>query len=146
MQIISIGDNLHEMSNPILREQNKKNVINLSSAELAQQVLKVNYTAIYTYSREKSHRTQSYIYQPEVKGLAVLRGLGDLLRRVGLTERDRERDLGPGLKERPLVGLRLLLAELCKLQKLFQAISESNKQTQQKQQLLLVKNSLMYYY
>ena len=57
MQIISIGDNLHEMSNPILREQNKKNVINLSSAELAQQVLKVNYTAIYTYSMEKSHRT-----------------------------------------------------------------------------------------
>ena len=35
MQIVSIGDNLREMSNP-----NKKNIINVSSAELAQGVVK----------------------------------------------------------------------------------------------------------
>ena len=32
MQIVSIGDNLHEMSDPIFWE-NKKNIINLSSAK-----------------------------------------------------------------------------------------------------------------
>ena len=37
-QIVSIGDNLHEMSNPVFWD--KKN-INLSSAELAKRVVKV---------------------------------------------------------------------------------------------------------
>ena len=36
MQIVSSGDNLHEMSNPVNFLKNKKNVINLLSAELAQ--------------------------------------------------------------------------------------------------------------
>ena len=41
MQIVSIGDNLHEMSNPVFWEKNKKNIINLSSTtELAQRVVK----------------------------------------------------------------------------------------------------------
>ena len=35
MQIVSNGDNLHEMSNPVSGES-KKNIINLPSAELAQ--------------------------------------------------------------------------------------------------------------
>ena len=39
MQIVSNGDNLHEMSNPVFWE-NKKNIINLSSAELAQKSVK----------------------------------------------------------------------------------------------------------
>ena len=34
MQIVSLGDNLHEMSKPILWK-NEKNIINLVSAELA---------------------------------------------------------------------------------------------------------------
>ena len=34
------GDNLHETSNPVFR-RNKKNIFNLSSAELAQRVVKV---------------------------------------------------------------------------------------------------------
>ena len=34
MQVVSIGDNLHEMSQPVIWE-NKKNVISLSSAEFA---------------------------------------------------------------------------------------------------------------
>ena len=38
MQIVSIG---HEMSNPVFLE-NKKNITNLSSAEKAQRVVKVN--------------------------------------------------------------------------------------------------------
>ena len=41
MQIVSLGDNLHEMSNPVFWE-NKKNIINLPSAESAQRVVKVN--------------------------------------------------------------------------------------------------------
>ena len=41
MQIVSNGDNLHEMSNPVF-SGNKKNVSSLSSAELAQRVVKVN--------------------------------------------------------------------------------------------------------
>ena len=36
MQIVSFGDNLQEMSNPVFWEKKKKNIINLSSAELAQ--------------------------------------------------------------------------------------------------------------
>ena len=66
MQIVSIGDNLHGMSNPVFWEnkkniisyfpngdnlhgmsnpvfwENKKNIINLLSVELAQKVLKLN--------------------------------------------------------------------------------------------------------
>ena len=41
MQIVSSGDNLHDMSKPI-SGKNKKNIVNLSSAELAQKVVKVN--------------------------------------------------------------------------------------------------------
>ena len=33
MQIVSIGDNLHEKSKPVIREKNKKKYLNLSSAE-----------------------------------------------------------------------------------------------------------------
>ena len=36
MQIVSSGDNLHEMSNPP-SGKNMNNIVNLSSAELAQQ-------------------------------------------------------------------------------------------------------------
>ena len=41
MQIVSIGDNLHEMSN-LFSEKIKKNIIYLSSAKLAQRVIKIN--------------------------------------------------------------------------------------------------------
>ena len=42
MQIVSSGDNLHEMSNLFYGKNNlKKNAINLSSAELPQRVAKV---------------------------------------------------------------------------------------------------------
>ena len=40
MQFISFEDSLHEMSNSVFWE-NKKNIINLSFAELAQRVAKV---------------------------------------------------------------------------------------------------------
>ena len=43
MQIVSLGDNLHEMSNPIL---SRKNIMNykfiISFVELARQVVKFN--------------------------------------------------------------------------------------------------------
>ena len=42
MQIVSNGENLHEMSKPVFWE-NKENIINLSPAELAQRVIKVKY-------------------------------------------------------------------------------------------------------
>ena len=41
MQIISLGDNLHESSKPIFWQKWEKKNINLSSAELAQKVVKV---------------------------------------------------------------------------------------------------------
>ena len=40
MQIVSIGDNLHEISNPVFWEKKKK-YSNFSSAELAKSVVKV---------------------------------------------------------------------------------------------------------
>ena len=40
MQIVSIGEHLHEMSKPISWE-NKNNIINVSSTELAQRVVTV---------------------------------------------------------------------------------------------------------
>ena len=39
MQIVSIGDNLHEMSNSMFLEK-QENIVNLSSAELAQRAVK----------------------------------------------------------------------------------------------------------
>ena len=40
MQVVSAGDNLHEMSKPIFWEK-YENISSLSSAELAQRVLRV---------------------------------------------------------------------------------------------------------
>ena len=34
MQIVSVGDNLHEMSNPIFSEKKKKKYFKLSSADV----------------------------------------------------------------------------------------------------------------
>ena len=42
MQIVSKGDNLHEMSKPAFLKKNKKNITKLSSTELAQRMVKVN--------------------------------------------------------------------------------------------------------
>ena len=36
MQIVSSGDNLHEMSNPVFLEKKKKKITNMNSAEFAQ--------------------------------------------------------------------------------------------------------------
>ena len=41
MQIVSIGDNLHEMSKPIFCKKGKKNVIDMSSTEFSQRLVKV---------------------------------------------------------------------------------------------------------
>ena len=41
MQIVAIGDGLHEISNPIFLE-NKKNTTSMSPAELAQRVVNRN--------------------------------------------------------------------------------------------------------
>ena len=42
MQIVSIGDNLHEMSDPVFWEELKNNITDLLSGELAQRVIQVN--------------------------------------------------------------------------------------------------------
>ena len=49
MQIVSNGDNLHEMSNPIFlfSGKNQKSIINLSSAELAERVIKVKFSTLW---------------------------------------------------------------------------------------------------
>ena len=44
MQIVSNGNNLHEMSNPVFLGKNKKNIINLPSAEFAHRVINVKVT------------------------------------------------------------------------------------------------------
>ena len=41
MQIVSLGDNLHEISIPIFIQKSEKNKLELLSAELAQRMLKV---------------------------------------------------------------------------------------------------------
>ena len=41
MQIVSSGDNLYEMSDPILWEKNKKNIVSLSFAEFVLNMLSV---------------------------------------------------------------------------------------------------------
>ena len=41
MQIVSSGDNLHEMLNPVFWEKKEKNIINLPSAENAQKMVQV---------------------------------------------------------------------------------------------------------
>ena len=47
MQIISCGDNLYKMSELIIWENTQKNINKVSSAELAQRVLKFDNTSIY---------------------------------------------------------------------------------------------------
>ena len=47
MQIVPIGDNLHELSNSVYWEKNTIYITNLSFAELAQRVVKVNKTICY---------------------------------------------------------------------------------------------------
>ena len=42
MQIVSNGDNLHEMPNPVFWEKIKKNITSLSPAELANRLVKAN--------------------------------------------------------------------------------------------------------
>ena len=49
MQVVSNGDNLHEISNPVFWEKEEKN-INLSSAELAQWMVKVNSDTLIPFS------------------------------------------------------------------------------------------------
>ena len=50
MQIVSIGDNLHEMSNPVfLEKKNKTNITDLSSAELAKRLVKVKPRIIHVH-------------------------------------------------------------------------------------------------
>ena len=40
---------MHEVSKPIFFWKNKKNIINLSSAQFAQRVVKVNFQTLATY-------------------------------------------------------------------------------------------------
>ena len=47
MQIVSNGDNLHEISNPVFWGKKEKNIINLSSAEFALRVVKVKTRLFY---------------------------------------------------------------------------------------------------
>ena len=44
-----VGDNLHEMSKPVFWEKNKKKINNLSSAELVQSVVMVNWATQNQY-------------------------------------------------------------------------------------------------
>ena len=46
MQIVYIGDSLHEMPNPVCRK-NKKTITNLSSAESAQRVVKIKEAVVF---------------------------------------------------------------------------------------------------
>ena len=52
---------LHEMSNPIFWEKNKKNIINLSSAENAQRVVKVKTPGFTTDGSSKLVRNHNYL-------------------------------------------------------------------------------------
>ena len=51
-ETFSLGDNLHEMSKPVFLEK-KKNITNLSSAELSTRVIKV-YKPLYEPQRLRS--------------------------------------------------------------------------------------------
>ena len=42
MQIVCLGDNLNDMSKPIVWAKEEKNMFNLWSAEIAQRMIKVN--------------------------------------------------------------------------------------------------------
>ena len=55
MQIVFNGDNLHEMSSPFFWK-NKKNIINLSSAELAKRVERVNFRFRELFDVESSQK------------------------------------------------------------------------------------------
>ena len=55
MQIVSIGDNLHEISNYVFffqKKKNKKNIINLSSAEFSKRCIYPKYSDYFTLSYE----------------------------------------------------------------------------------------------
>ena len=58
MQTASLGDRSHEMSNPILQEKIRKNLINLSSAESAHSVVSNN----SQMSVRKKEVLQNYVF------------------------------------------------------------------------------------
>ena len=49
MQIVSIGDNLHELPKPIFWEKIRKNIVNLSAAKFAQRAIKVTNKLISSF-------------------------------------------------------------------------------------------------
>ena len=61
MQIVSIGDNLHEMSNPVMGK-NKKNITDLSSAEYAERVVRIK-ARLFKYTDNNIHHC---LYVPQV--------------------------------------------------------------------------------
>ena len=70
MQIVSIGDNLHDISNPVFWEKYKKNIISLSSAELAKSVIKVNFVGCLGIS--DNFKIVSFHFYPSLSALGEL--------------------------------------------------------------------------
>ena len=51
MELVPLADNFHKMPNPIFWEKYEKNILNMSSAELAQTVVNVNFSKVYRMQR-----------------------------------------------------------------------------------------------
>ena len=64
MQIVSTGDNLHERSNHVFwgkKKKKRKNITNLSSAELAQNVVNIKESDLETKTASVHHHLLTYI-------------------------------------------------------------------------------------
>ena len=70
MQIVSIGDNLHDISKPVFWEKKIRNIINVSSAKLAQRVVKV----ILVHSIYDNFVLWSFIIIEPLSGVLISQG------------------------------------------------------------------------
>ena len=72
MQIVSIGDNLHEMSNHVSWEYNEKNISKYSILDFLQRVLSIKYSDTSGWYPSEREHAESFSF-PFSKG-AHLRG------------------------------------------------------------------------
>ena len=62
---MQIGDNLHEMSNPASRKNNK-NIINLMSTEFAHKVVKVKRKSLLSKTEAEIGKSSDVVYMKKV--------------------------------------------------------------------------------
>ena len=79
MQIVSSGDNLHEMSMHIFWEKHKQNIVSLLSAEFAHGVVKVNRISLHIALEKKSNRMSFFFIFLKLYAVGIILRITSLM-------------------------------------------------------------------